>query len=116
VSELGNTSPVFFIFEKERHVIATILHTCSVDGHAGRHGAGQLIGRHPVQGTTDPAHAASSPVLGGCRVSVVGSSHSALKETPERKRDRRRRRDGEQSREIMDRKTCGNYLSSYIFT
>lgn len=32
----------------------------------------------------NPAHAASSPVLSGWRVSVVGSSQTALKETPGR--------------------------------
>lgn len=32
----------------------------------------------------NPAHAASSPVLSGWRVSVVGSSQTALEETPGR--------------------------------
>lgn len=60
--------------------------TCPVDGHAGAHGARQLIGRHAIQGAADPAHAAPPPaLLRGRRLLVVVRSKTLaiLEERPE---------------------------------
>lgn len=62
--------------------------TCPVDGHVGGDGAGQLVGRHSVERTSDPAHAGFSPGLRGCRVSAVENSSTALEEAPARGRER----------------------------
>lgn len=64
--------------------------TCPVDGHVGGDGAGQLVGRHSVERTSDPAHAGFSPGLSGCRVSAVENSSTALEEAPARGRERRK--------------------------
>lgn len=60
---------------------------CPVDGHAGAHGARQLIGRHAIQGAADPAHAAPPPaLLRGRRLLVVVRSKTLaiLEERPGR--------------------------------
>ena len=57
--------------------------TWPADDGAGRRRSRQLIGRNPIQGTADPAHAASCPLAGGRRGSVLVRSQATLQETPE---------------------------------